>query len=325
MEITMRARLDPEGFFRRIPLEPHQLQDRITATKDLIVLCHLGVPRIDPATWSLEIDGLVERPLRLGLADLRRFARHDVESVHQCAGSPLEPTVPTRRVVNVTWSGVRLTDVLDAAGVKPEARFVWSTGPDHGTYAGVACDAYTKDLPLPRVSHDVLLADRVNGEALPPEHGFPLRLVVPGFYGTNSVKWLTRIALAAHRAPGPFTTRWYNDADGAPVWALAPEAIITSPGPGAEIASHEAFAVEGWAWSDGGVRTVHVVVDGAPPVAADLEPMRGRAWQRFRALCGPATPGEHVVKVIAEAHSGQVQPETGARNAIHRVAVRAHP
>lgn len=319
----MRVRLDPEGFFRRIPLAPHQLDGRITPTKDLIVLCHLGVPHLSAGDWSLEVAGLVERPQRLGVADLGRFARHNVESVHQCAGSPLEPSVPTRRVVNVTWSGVRLADVLDAAGVKPEASFVWSTGADHGTFAGVACDAYTKDLPLVRISEDVLLADRVNGAALPPEHGFPLRLVVPGFYGTNSVKWLTRIELAATRATGPFTTRWYNDPDGRPVWALAPEAIITSPAPGAVIAANQAFTVEGWAWADGGVRAVRVLIDGQSPVAADLEPRHGRRWQRFQASCEPGKVGDVVLSAVAEAHCGLVQPETGARNAVHRVTVRA--
>ncbi|RTL64226.1 MAG: sulfite oxidase-like oxidoreductase [Hyphomicrobiales bacterium] len=318
----MRVRLDPEGFFRRIPLAPHQLDARITPTKDVIVLCHLGVPHLSPGEWSLEVGGLVERPLRLTLDDLERFARHDVESVHQCAGSPLEPTVPTRRVCNVVWSGVRLADVLEAAGVKPDARFVWSTGADHGTFAGVACGAYAKDLPLARVAHDVLLADRVNGAPLPPEHGFPLRLVVPGFYGTNSVKWLTRIELAAHRATGPFTTRWYNDADGAPVWALAPEAVITTPGPDTVVSAGALLAVEGWAWADGGVRTVQVRVDGQEAVEANLDPMRGRAWQRFRAHCEAPASAAFAIKAFAIANDGRSQPDTGARNAAHQVILR---
>ena len=168
----------------------------------------------------------------------------------------------------------------------------------------------------------MLLADRVNGAPLPPEHGFPLRLVVPGFYGTNSVKWLTRIELAAHRATGPFTTRWYNDADGAPVWALAPEAVITTPGPDTVVSAGALLAVEGWAWADGGVRTVQVRVDGQEAVEANLDPMRGRAWQRFRAHCEAPASAAFAIKAFAIANDGRSQPDTGARNAAHQVILR---
>ena len=81
-----------------------------------------------------------------------------------------------------------------------------------GAFQGVHCDAYVKDLPLDRVSADVLIADEMNGAPLRPENGYPARLVIPGYYGTNSVKWLTRLTLAAERAASPLTTRWYNDA-----------------------------------------------------------------------------------------------------------------
>jgi DMSO/TMAO reductase YedYZ molybdopterin-dependent catalytic subunit len=88
--------------------------------------------------------------------------------------------------------------------------FVWSYGADYGTFEGVPVEAYLKDLPLTRVAADVLIAYEMNSAPPPPEHGFPARLA-PGFYGTNSVKWLTQMTLTNSRAPGPFTTRWYND------------------------------------------------------------------------------------------------------------------
>jgi DMSO/TMAO reductase YedYZ molybdopterin-dependent catalytic subunit len=118
---------------------------------------------------------------------------------------------------------------------------VWSTGADYGEFGGVSVETYVKDPPVNRVKSDALVAYEMNGAPLAPEHGFPARLVVPGFYGTNSVKWLTRMTLAEARAPGPFTTRWYNDpveddrasARGrtVPVWAIAPQSVIVAPAP----------------------------------------------------------------------------------------------
>ncbi|MEH2513726.1 DMSO/TMAO reductase YedYZ molybdopterin-dependent catalytic subunit [Nitrobacteraceae bacterium AZCC 1564] len=107
-----RAMLDPAGPFGRHPLQPHQLVDRVTRTEDTIVLCHFGVARIDPGDWSLSIDGLVRRPMRLTLSEIMRRPRADVTSIHQCCGSPLKPEVPTRRICNVVWSGTRLSELI---------------------------------------------------------------------------------------------------------------------------------------------------------------------------------------------------------------------
>ena len=93
-----RVKLDPPEAFGRHPLQPHQLTDRITRTDDAIVLCHLGVPRLDPDDWSLSIDGLVRRTLRLTLGELMRRPRVELTSVHQCCASPMKPDVPARRV-----------------------------------------------------------------------------------------------------------------------------------------------------------------------------------------------------------------------------------
>src|SRR5215210_4392500 len=90
-----RALLEPSGYLRRIPLQPHELHDRITPTKDVIVLCHLGVARLDQASWSLTIDGLVECPTHLQFSDLLGFPKTTVTSVHQCAGNPMQPFEPT--------------------------------------------------------------------------------------------------------------------------------------------------------------------------------------------------------------------------------------
>jgi DMSO/TMAO reductase YedYZ molybdopterin-dependent catalytic subunit len=327
---VIRANLDPHQFIRRIPLAPHQMHDRLTRVEDAIVLCHLGLPRVTREDWSLAIDGLVTRPRTLSFAGLMQYEKVFVTSVHQCAGSPLAPSEPTQRVCNVTWGGARLADILAECEPRPTAQFVWSTGADYGDFAGVSVDAYVKDLPLERVTSDVLLAYEMNGEPLAPEHGFPARLLVPGFYGTNSVKWLTRMTLAEGRAPGPFTTRWYNDpiennrasagARTIPVWAIAPQSVIVAPAPDATINVSKAIEIWGWAWADGGVSQVDVRVDDGNWRPAQLEPASGRAWQRFTLSWMPIKRGAATLASRATTASGECQPASGRRNAIYRVS-----
>jgi DMSO/TMAO reductase YedYZ molybdopterin-dependent catalytic subunit len=327
-----RPKIDPVGLYGKIPLAPHQLTEDLTPREDVIVLCHLGVAHVVAETWELEIDGLVSTPRRLSLADLQRFPQHTVTSIHQCAGSPLAPQEPKRRIVNVRWSGVRVIDVLKDSGVLPQAQYLWSHGADYGEFAGVAVDRYTKDLPLARLSSDVLIATALNGEPLRPENGFPARLVVPGFYGTNSVKWLTRMTLADSRADGPFTTRWYNDAvlddqgrdtgRTAPVWAIAPESVIVSPAPEQTLRAGEACLIWGRAWSDGGVGSVKVSVDGGQTwKTADLESAVERSWQRFSLSWTPDRTGPVTLSSLARDRQGREQPRAGSRNAVHSVSV----
>ena len=328
----VRAKLDPATAHGRHPLQPHQLIDRVTRTEDTIVLCHLGVPRIDPDHWSLSIGGLVRRPIRLTLDDLMQRPRADITTIHQCCGSPLTPDVPKRRICNVAWSGVRLSDVLADCEPAPAARYVWSSGADYGSFEGETIDAFVKDLPVERVAADVLIAYAMNGAPLRPENGYPVRLVVPGFYGTNSVKWLTELTLADARATGPFTTRWYNDplrddtgkpiGATAPVWSIAPESVIVSPAPDQALPVGQPFEIWGWAWADGGVRTVDVSVDGGSAwTPAAIEPPNGRAWQRFATIWSPEHRGSRELAARAQSQDGRSQPPVAARNAIYRVPV----
>jgi DMSO/TMAO reductase YedYZ molybdopterin-dependent catalytic subunit len=327
-----RTKLAPAGFFRRIPLLPHQMQERLTPAENVIVLCHLGVARLDREAWSLTIDGLVERSICLRFSDVTAYPKYTVSSFHQCAGSPLQPFEPTRRICNVRWSGARLSDLLRDCSPAPQAKYLWSYGADHGTFGDIDHAAYAKDLPLERVPSDVLIAYELNGAPLPAEHGFPARLVVPGFYGTNSVKWLTRMTLAGTRCAGAFTTRWYNDpvfdADGrssgktAPVWSVAPESVLVSPAPGETLTRDAPVEIWGWAWADDGIDRVDVSTDGgAAWLAAKVEAREDRAWQRFNASWRPVESGTLVLCSRAVSGTGAIQPPTGRRNAIHRVGV----
>lgn len=333
-DLPARPPMDPASGVRRFKLRPHEMTDPLTAADDLLVLAHLGIPRIEPRSWALRIDGLVGNVLTLGLDDLKARPKTVVEAVHQCCGSPFEPRVPTRRVANVRWGGVDLAALLGGIGLDPKARFLWSYGLDGGDFRGTACDWYVKDLPLERLAAGgVLIAYELNGVPLPAEHGFPARLVVPGYYGTNSVKWLWRLHLAEHRADGLFTTALYNDAGDAadiaaggparrPVWAIAPEAIIVAPAPDAAVAVGEPTEIWGWSWSFRGIARVEVSVDGGTSYRqATLEPRRGWAWQRFSLPWRPMDRGVAQICVRAFESSGAVQPPEGARNAIHTVDV----
>jgi sulfane dehydrogenase subunit SoxC len=320
------APLDPAGLVRRLPLQPHQLGERITPQRDLFVLAHLGIARVEAASWQLEIGGLVERPLRFDFAAIRRLPKREVRSFHQCAGFPRRPDVATRRIGNVIWGGVELQAVLRDAAPLPEARFLHAHGLDHGGYDGERAGHYVKDLPLSRLAEGgVLLAYELNGEPLTPEHGFPLRLVVPGYYGTNCVKWLARLELARERAPGPFTTTLYNDPapEGGtrPVWAVAPESAIVAPGPGA-LPSRAPREVWGWAWGSQAIARVEVSDDGGATWSeARLEPRTEWSWQRFQLLWSPAASGPATLMARATDVAGRTQPQERARNAIHKVDV----
>jgi DMSO/TMAO reductase YedYZ molybdopterin-dependent catalytic subunit len=317
-----------EGYLLRMPEHGvHSLTEEVTADRDLFLVTHMGLAAVDAATWELRIDGLVQRPLSLSLPDLQAMPQHRVRSVHECAGSPLAPTEPKRRVGNVVWSGVRLSDLLDRAGVAPEAAYVWSEGLEWGTFAGLTGEAFVKDLPLAKArTPEVLLALAMNGEPLTSERGGPVRLVVPGWYGTNSVKWLGRLTLADRRAPGPFTTRFYNDVtpDGLrPVWGIAPESILVQPAPDSPVQAGRPCAVMGWAWAETGVVRVEVSTDGgAVWTDAALLKRDGFGWQRFTMDWTPG-PGQHRLLCRCIDARGIGQPPNGARNAIHAVEIEA--
>jgi DMSO/TMAO reductase YedYZ molybdopterin-dependent catalytic subunit len=309
-----------------------QLVDRITPNGDLFVLAHFGVPRIALADWRLQIGGLVRQPLTLSFEDLMKFPKIEVESFIKCAGFPHDPTIATRNVSNAVWGGADLAQILDKAGLDPAAGYLWAFGPDHGTYARWSADRYVKDLPVGRLrpgQDRVLLAYEVNGEPLSAEHGFPVRLFIPGFYGTNSVKWLCRIEAADMRADSLFTTELYNDPvpmaappRTAPVWGAAPEALIVAPADRANLPAGR-IEVWGWCWGEREIAAVDVSADhGQSWQRAITEPRHQSGWQRFRTVVTCERAGICNVMARATSVTGETQPERDARNAIHGIEVR---
>lgn len=316
--------MDPSATFRRlVPVD--RLASPVTPSNDVYVIAHMGIARVDVKPWRLTVDGLVQRPFELDYEALTSLPATDVTAVLECFGNPVEPEAATRRVGNVVWRGVRLSHLLERAGVRPEARLVCPEGLDSGSFANVHSERYVKDLPLARaLEPDVLVAWAMNGEPLSAEHGFPARVFVPGYFGTNAVKWLSRITLAAERPESLFTTKLYNrrvEGDMRPVRELDVHAVIVAPAEGA-VLERGRHTIEGWAWSAWRVSAVDVSADGGKTWQPARVAPRGadHQWQAFRYAWDALVPGRHELHARATDSQGRVQPAAG-RNRIHTICV----
>jgi DMSO/TMAO reductase YedYZ molybdopterin-dependent catalytic subunit len=322
------------------------LAEPVTPTEHFYQRTNFLVPEIDPAAWSLAVGGVVRNALTLGLDELRALPAHTVTMTMECAGNarslvtPLPPGQPwgLGAVSTAQFTGVRLRDVLERAGVREGALEVLFAGADAGAVSPGRTVRFERSLPLDQALHpDVLLAWEMNGEPLPPRHGFPLRLVVPGWYGVASVKWLTRIRVLDAPFDGHFQTERYiylgepGVADGTPVTAMRVRALITHPEEGEPLPAGAATTVRGTAWSgEAPVRRVEVSVDGG---ATWRDAHLGAAPSLYAAVPWgltwiPAQAGRHVLLARASDEAGNVQPmdhvwnELGyGNNAVHRLEV----
>ncbi len=298
------------------------------------LLVHYDIPVVDAASWRLELGGLVVRPLSLSLEELRSRPAADATVTMECAGNGrarLEPHVVSQpwlveAVGTARWRGVSLAELLDDAGLRPEATEILFTGIDRGIEGGEE-QAFQRSLALDDC-RDAVLAYELNGVPLPPQHGFPLRLVVPGWYGMANVKWLARIdavdtAFAGYQQARGYRIRMAEDEDGEPVTRMAPRSLLVPPGM-PEFLSRDRFLdageclLEGRAWSGRApVERVQVTTDGGETWAdAELEPSVDRApyaWRRWR-LRWSAEPGEALLGSRARDTAGNEQPLEPAWN-----------
>jgi DMSO/TMAO reductase YedYZ molybdopterin-dependent catalytic subunit len=293
------------------------------------LLTHYDIPEVDAANWTLEVGGLVERPLSLSLDDLRGRPGVEVAVTMECAGNGrvhVEPHVVSQpwlleAVGTARWRGVRVADVLSEAGVREDARDVLFTGLDRGVEGGEE-QAYERSLPIGElVAGDALLAYEVNGVPLPPQHGFPLRLVVPGWYGMTSVKWLSRITLLDEPHDGyqmhhSYRVRHHEDEDGEPITTIVPRSLMVPPGipeflSRARVVEAGPCEIVGRAWSGSAdVVGVDVSADGGETwAAAELgDAALGRwAWRSWR-FVWDAQHGEHELCCRARDAAGNEQP-----------------
>jgi DMSO/TMAO reductase YedYZ molybdopterin-dependent catalytic subunit len=311
------------------------------------LLIHYDIPDVDLAAFELTVDGHVERPLTLSLDDLRARQSTELEVTMECAGNgrsllpdprPVSQPWLAEALGTAAWAGTPLAPLLAEAAPKPGAIEVVFTGLDRGVEGGEE-QAYARSLTLDQATQpDVLLAYGMNGWPLLPQHGFPLRLVVPGWYGMTSVKWLTRITVVDRPFEGYQQAHAYHfrrgeDDPGTPVTRILPRALMIPPGIAGfpeRTRTLEAgpTIVEGRAWSGlGEIDRVEFAVDDEWR-EAELQPAAGRwAWRYWYAEWD-ATPGEHVLSCRARDTAGNTQPDEAdwniggyANNGVQRVPV----
>jgi sulfite oxidase len=327
----------------------------LTATDAFYVRGHGEVPELDPAGWRLHVGGLVDRELDLSLAALNEaFREREVTATLQCAGNrragldaireiPGEAPWGPGATGTATWTGVALADVLAVAGPLREAAHVGFAGADLCSQAKPP-ERFGGSIPFDKACRpEVLLAWGMNGEPLPPIHGAPLRVVVPGYIGARSVKWLERIEVRSRPWQGYFQDVAYRllpedgtpgPGAGMPLGLVALNSDVLSPADGETVAAG-LVEVRGYAFAGGErhVARVDLSVDGGASwsQAELLEDLGRWAWRHWRITVDLA-PGEHDILVRAWDSSAATQPEDDAtlwnpkgyvNNARPRVRVRA--
>ncbi len=318
------------GRNRGMPLEA--LRYDITPTGLHYLLMHFDIPAAHAATWRLRIDGLVERPLDLSLDDIRARPRMTIPVTLECAGNgrarlqprPLSNPWLLEAIGTAEWSGTPLAALLEEVGLRPDATELVFTGADRGVQGGVEQD-YQRSLSIADARRpEVLLVDEMNGAPLQPQHGFPLRLLVPGWYGMASVKWLRRIEAVAEPFSGyqqATSYRFKADGDdpGVPVSRIRVRALIAPPGipdffTRRRLIDAGTVTIHGRAW--GGrtpIQRVELGVDGVwtdASLGASLGDFAWRGWS----VSWDAQPGEHRLACRATDADGDVQPLESAWN-----------
>ncbi len=327
----------------------------VTATDAFYVRGHGRVPEIDPAAWRLRVHGLVQRELELSFSTLREaFRERQVIATLQCAGNrraglmairdiPREAPWGPGATGTATWTGVALAEVLALAGPTDDGAHVGFAGADECAEAEPA-QRFGGSIPLDKACRpEVLLAWGMNGEPLPAVHGAPVRLVVPGYIGARSVKWLERIEVRSEPWHGYFQHVAYRllpedgtpgPGAGMPLGLVALNADVLTPADGETVAPGP-VEVRGYAFAGGerSVERVDVSLDGGArwSQAELLEDLGRWAWRHWRITLELA-PGDHEILVRAWDSSAATQPEDEAalwnpkgyaNNARPRVRVRA--
>lgn len=311
---------------------PVSLLDRLWITPNGVhfVRSHLRTPRVSLDTWRLKIDGEVERPLSLTLQDLSRYPRVDQVVTLECSGNGRafhDPPVAGIQwekgaVGTARWTGVRLADVLKTAGITSNGKHLVADGADSPT--GNVPD-FVRSIPLEKALHPAtMLATRMNGEPVPPDHGFPLRLIVPGWEGAASTKWLVHLQVSDRESEGFFQQTAYriptrsvvpgeniNPADTVPYTELQVKSIVTAPLDGAPARTGSTVELRGFAWAgEAEVVSVDVSIDlGRTWAAATLGADRVQyAWRRWSFAWRVDRPGSYVVMCRATDTRGRTQP-----------------
>ncbi|MBW8905581.1 MAG: sulfite dehydrogenase [Betaproteobacteria bacterium] len=298
-------------------MTPLQYQPGIITPNGLIFeRHHAGTPDIDPRTHRLVIHGMVKQPLEFTMDDLVRYPSVSRFHFHECSGNGLTDWVkPASTTVQQThgllsgvlWTGVPAATLLDEAGIDPKGKWVLFEGAD--------ASAHTRSVPLEKVLDDTLIVYAMNGEALRPENGYPVRVVIPGWEGNVSVKWLRRVKVSDQPWYFRSETARYTDPMPNGKWrkfsmVMECKSVITSPSGGQQLKNPGFHEIRGLAWSGSGkIRAVDVSTDGGKSwrEATLEEPIMDKCLTRFKAPWdwkgGPA-----VLMSRAVDSTGYVQP-----------------
>lgn len=325
-----------------------------TPIAGFFIRSHHGVPRLDPGAWTITIDGLVDHPMTLRVADLAKRAPLSFHAVLECSGngralhSPRASGVQWQdgAVGNAEWTGPAMAELLAAAGLQKEARFARIVGADSPAFPSVP--AFVRSVPLAKLTApDTILALSMNREPLPLLHGGPVRLVLPNWYGENWIKWVSHITITATEDEGFFMKKAYripkqpvkpgepwDSATGRPIEQLLVQTLITAPATD-EVIAPGTITVKGKAFSGAGAITqVDLSTDdGKSWSKATLEPRRPTGgWQEFSGPLPFKTSGKAAIIARATDAAGAVQPLEVAwnpggyvRNAADRVEFMVSP
>ncbi len=310
-----------------MPLEA--LRYPITPIGMHYVLVHFDIPEVDAESYELRVDGRVRQPLSLTLEGLRSRPELSLPVMMECAGSgrarlmprPVSAPWHDEAIGCAQWTGTPLRGVLEQAGLHDDAVELLFTGHDRGLDQDVEQD-YQRSLPIEEaLREDVLLAYSMNGEPLPAPHGFPLRLIVPEWYGMASVKWLRSITAIAEPFEGVQQTALYRyrrskEEPGSPVTRKKPRAVMAPPGipeylSRARHVRAGVTRVQGRAWSGfGAVRRVEFSADGGRTWAdAGLQqPVAKHGWSTWSCQWDASRPGDYELCVRATDVAGNTQP-----------------
>ncbi len=303
----------------------------VTRTEDFFVRCHFAIPEIARDRWRLHVRGLVAHSLELGLDELQSCSPTSLTATIECAGNGrvfLSPKVDGAQwergaVGNAVWTGVPLKTVLERAGIHSGATEVILIGGDQGEIENAPKPGgkirYARSLPLAKATADVLLAWQMNGTALTPAHGFPLRAIVPGWYGMASVKWLSEIVVTDRPFHGYYQSvdyaywqRTNGEPSLVPITELQVKAQIARPGPLEAVPCGRPYLIRGAAWScETEIVRVEVSTDGGKQWSdARLDNQTERyAWRLWEyAWAVPMSPGRVTLMVRAHDAKGRTQP-----------------
>ena len=294
----------------------------ITPNDEFFAVQHYGQPDLDLSAWHLEIGGLVQNPTSLTLDEIRARPRQEYVRTLECSGNGASPRTNNGLIGNARWAGTRLAPILRECGLDARALEVVFFGADHGTeeLRGAEYEQhFIRSLHVDRASQDdILLLYEMNGEPLPLNHGGPLRLGVPGWYGVAWVKWLSRIEIHDRRYVNRFMSRDYvtirGEAQGEKViWRQTLVGPMNLKSIVARVVRHPegVLRVTGAAWGDGTpLRAVELKVDDGPWRRTQFTEGRDvpHTWTFWSYDWRDSQPGEHTLVSRAIDVTGRIQP-----------------